>query len=196
MRTRNYLKFYLLSLLVLPFAAQSQDLTAENVLSDKKTHIDEQKNGLPENIEDYYNFWIGEWELSWDDADGNKGHGYNSIVSIMDGKAIQENFTAVEGQLSGFDGTSISIYDKRRGLWKQVWVDNQGNYIDLTGETDGENRIFKTATVKKEDKEIVLRMVFKNITQNSFTWEWENSIDGGKNWNLSWRIFYKRKKNS
>lgn len=153
---------------------------------------------LPESLTSYYDFWIGEWDASWDEGDGKKGFGTNYIHPIMDGKALQENFKTIKGQNTGFDGISISIYDIRQEKWKQVWVDNQGNYLDLTGETSGNDRIFKTAVVKRNDKEIVQRMVFKNIKKDSFTWDWETSIDGGQNWNLSWRIYYtrKQKKNS
>jgi len=37
-------------------------------------------------------FWIGEWALTWDNADGTKGRGTNRIEKILDGKVIQENF--------------------------------------------------------------------------------------------------------
>ena len=37
------------------------------------------------------------------------------------------------------------------------------------------------------------RMVFKEIEEDSMTWDWEASKDGGYTWTLSWRIQYKRK---
>ena len=44
-----------------------------------------------------------------------------------------------------------------------------------------------------EGNEVFQRMVFKDIEDNSFTWDWESSSDIGENWNLQWRINYKRK---
>jgi hypothetical protein len=43
-----------------------------------------------------------------------------------------------------------------------------------------------------DGKEIVQRMVFKEIKNDSFTWDWEKTEDGGKTWKLEWRINYKK----
>ncbi len=60
------------------------------------------------------------------------------------------------------------------------------------GERDGDKRIFKTETVTQGDKQIILRMVFYDIKENSMVWDWESTEDGGKTWKLNWRINYKR----
>ena len=170
-------------------AQDPMESMADNVgLSDESRAIIK----IPQNIANNYDFWIGDWEVSWDEGEGKVGKGTNSIRHIVNGKAIEENFEITEGQSQGFLGKSISIYDQNQKLWKQVWVDSQNGYFDFTGDTDGANRIFKT-TIKKEDKEIELRMVFKDIRSNSFIWDWESSVDGGKTWELKWRIIYKRK---
>ena len=142
--------------------------------------------------ENNYDFWLGKWEASWDEPDGKKGKGTNHIHYTLDGKVIQENFEILEGQSKGFKGMSISVFNPKKKEWHQAWADNQGGYFDFTGERDGEKRYFKTAVVKKGDKEIIQRMVFYDITKKSMTWDWELSTDGGKTWKLSWRIFYKK----
>ena len=38
-------------------------------------------------------------------------------------------------------------------------------------------------------------MVFYDIGENSLTWDWESSLDGGETWKLQWRIFYIRMNN-
>jgi len=35
--------------------------------------------------------------------------------------------------------------------------------------------------------------VFKNITAKEFDWNWEESTDAGKSWQLRWPIHYRRK---
>jgi hypothetical protein len=39
---------------------------------------------------------------------------------------------------------------------------------------------------------IISRMVFYDISEDSFTWDWESSTDDGDNWTLNWRIEYSR----
>ncbi len=134
-------------------------------------------------------FWVGKWDLSWEG-----GKGTNLIEKKLNGRVIQENFEATEGNFKGYLGTSISTFNPQDGKWHQAWADSQGGYIDLVGEMDGDTRIFKMTSprTRQDGKESISRMRFYNITDDSFTWDWEASIDGGETWNLSWRINYKR----
>jgi len=140
-----------------------------------------------------FDFWVGKWNLSWEYQDGSTGNGINNIISRLDGKVIQENFEATDsGPYKGFKGTSISVFNPNNKIWHQAWADNQGGFFNFVGEVSGNRRIFKTKPYKKDDKEIVLRMVFKDIQENSLTWDWEQTVDGGETWVLQWRIKYKR----
>jgi hypothetical protein len=142
----------------------------------------------------YFNFWIGEWDLSWEDADGSIGAGKNIIRRVLNDQVLEENFTAITGQFSGFLGKSWSVYDTRTGIWKQTWVDNNGGYLDFTGGVDGENRFFRREGVDPSGRRIIQRMIFHEITNDSLIWDWEVSYDNGETWNLRWRIFYRRVK--
>ena len=144
------------------------------------------------NPETTYDFWIGTWNLTWTGANGQEEKGRNTITKILDGKVIQENFEALEGAQKGYKGKSMSVYNPASKTWYQTWVDNQGANINFTGEVDGERKIFKTATQNRNGQQIISRMVFYNITQNSFMWDWESTADGGKTWKLNWRIRYNR----
>jgi len=141
-----------------------------------------------------FDFWVGTWEVSWDEGDGKKGTGQNVIEKTLDGKVIQENFAIDTGNGSGFKGTSISVYNPTTGTWHQAWADNQGGYYNFIGEVIGNKRVFKLAhPFKKDGKELTYRMVFYDINKDSLKWDWEYSTDGGETWELSWRIFYNRK---
>lgn len=143
--------------------------------------------------EAYFDFWVGNWEASWKEKGDTMGRGTNSIEKMLDGTVIQEHFQILEGQNEGFKGTSISVYQKQQNTWRQAWADNQGGYYDFTGKIDGDKRIFQTKVVEMGDgKELTQRMVFYDITEDSMTWDWESSEDGGESWTLNWRIFYKR----
>ncbi|RDY59315.1 hypothetical protein [Flagellimonas nanhaiensis] len=139
-------------------------------------------------------FWVGNWEASWDEGEGKKGYGVNHIEKVLDGTVIQENFEILKGQSKGFKGTSISVFQTGTKEWKQSWADNQGGFYCFTGDLKGDKKTFQTATIETKDgKKITQRMVFYQITQDSMTWDWELSNDGGESWTLNWRINYKRK---
>jgi hypothetical protein len=138
-----------------------------------------------------FDFWIGDWDLTWKNASGKTEKGTNSIVKILDGKVIQENFSFASGT---FKGTSISVYNATKKTWHQAWADTQGSYFDFEGDVEGNKRIFRTRLREQNGQKIIQRMVFYDIERDSLTWDWELSRDGGVTWELQWRINYLRKR--
>ena len=134
------------------------------------------------NPENQFDFWLGEWKARW----GEDGEGKNHVQRILDGKVIQEDF--VEPDLHGL---SVSVYDTERQLWCQTWVDNNGTYLDFTGKFEnGKMILSRDAIVRGE--ECKQRMVWYNIQENQFDWNWERSDDGGQTWHVLWQIHYMR----
>jgi hypothetical protein len=138
-----------------------------------------------------FNFWVGDWNLTWSDS----LHGTNHVEKIMDGCTVQENFNDPN---TSFIGKSWSVYNQNYKIWQQTWVDNQGGYIDLTGGMIGDSMVL--VTIEKNVPQnisptgkIISRMVYANITKQSFDWNWESSSDSGKTWKINWHIIYKRK---
>ena len=135
-----------------------------------------------------FDFWIGEWDLySADTITGS-----NKIYKVLDACTVQENFSNPK---NGYVGKSWSVYDPQSKLWQQTWVDNQGRYIPLTGKFEVGKMTLTTPPRKLPNrKEITSRMIFFNITKDSFDWDWQASHDGGTTWKSSWLIHYVRKK--
>jgi hypothetical protein len=135
-----------------------------------------------------FDFWVGDWELTWDG-----GSGSNRIIALYDGCAIQENF---EGRFENdaemvFRGTSLSAYDVRAGEWGQTWVDSQGGYLDFRGGMRDDRMILsRRATI--DGQPVVQRMVWYNIAADDLDWNWERSDDGGATWQVLWHIHYCR----
>lgn len=142
---------------------------------------------------DLFDFWVGDWDLTWTTAKGDKLSGKNHIVKIL-GNVIEENFEA-SGPASPppLKGKSVSILSAAGNVWKQTWVDNQGGYLTFVAQTDGDKRIFATDPVIRNGVAAYQRMVFHDIAKDSFTWDWEGTRDGGKAWNNLWKIQYKRR---
>jgi hypothetical protein len=131
-------------------------------------------------------FWVGEWNLTWP----KDGKGTNSIAFAFDSAVIEEHFSG-ENSIP-LRGLSVSVYGPQRGKWLQTWVDNDGSYLDLVGSfKNGKMVMQRKATVK--GKEVLQRMVWKNITHDAFDWSWERSSDGGSTWQVVWPIHYARK---
>lgn len=128
-----------------------------------------------------FDFWLGEWNAIWEG-----GSGINRVSLAFDGKVVQENFTAPD-----LIGMSVSVYDAERKLWCQTWVDNTGSYLDFTGTFEnGKMTLSRDAIVK--GAACKQRMVWYNIMPNEFDWNWERSDDGGKTWQVKWKIKYTR----
>ena len=135
-----------------------------------------------------FDFWLGKWSLTWKNQNGSDGRGTNLIERVLDGQVIRESFEDVQG----FKGMSLSVISTRTKTWRQTWVDNQGGYIDLEAFVDGDKRGFRTQPREVNGQVVVMRMVFYDIQQDRFTWDWEASSDGGRTWTLNWRIHYQR----
>ncbi len=60
-------------------------------------------------------FWVGVWDLEWDNADGTKGTGTNTITNSPYGDCvITENFDGTPSLQ--FKGMSVSTYQKTTKL--------------------------------------------------------------------------------
>jgi hypothetical protein len=131
--------------------------------------------------ENQFDFWLGEWDAVW----GNE-KGTNRVERILEGRIIQENFSAPD-----FTGISHSAYDPERKLWCQTWVDSNGTYLDFTGGFEnGQMVLGRDAIVRGEACR--QRMVWYDIQDDQFHWNWERSDDGGQTWRVLWRIQYTR----
>ena len=135
------------------------------------------------NPENQFDFWLGEWNAHW----GEDGAATNTITRILDGKIVQEDFVAPD-----FHGISFSVYDPERKLWCQTWVDSNGTYLDFTGVFEnGKMILSRDAIVRGEACQ--QRMIWYDIKEGQFNWNWERSDDGGQAWRVLWQIHYTRK---
>jgi hypothetical protein len=142
--------------------------------------------------EQAYDFWLGKWQAEWTNADGSKGSGTNHIFKVLDGRVLEENFLITTGGQAGFKGKSLSVFNSKTKAWHQAWADNQGGYYDFYGSVEDDKKMFSTHPTEKDGKIIQQRMIFYNISHEKFTWDWEGTTNGGKTWDLLWRIYYSR----
>ncbi len=134
---------------------------------------------------DALDFWVGEWDASWDG-----GGGRNTVTRELGGKVVVERFEAAPP--APFSGLSVSAYDSSSEHWRQTWVDSTGSYWAFVGGPlpDG-TFVFGTPTPVDADQ-VFKRMVFSGIGPDSFDWRWEFSADGTA-WEERWAIRYQRR---
>ncbi len=132
-----------------------------------------------------FDFWIGTWNVEW----GEGKRGTNVIQAALDDAVIVENFDGRPG--TSLRGISVSTYNTQLGTWQQTWVDNQGSYLDFTGEfKDGRMILQRRAALN--GALFLQRMVWYNLTPDQLDWNWERSDDGGQTWQVLWSLHYTR----
>lgn len=131
-----------------------------------------------------FDFWVGQWDLTWTDAKGNEQKGTNHIRKVLDSCIVEENFDG-----GGFKGRSYSVYNTKTKEWQQTWVDNQGGYLIFTGNMAEKDMVLMGQERQNpKGQKVVNRMVFKDIQKDSLVWHWQTSADDGKTWKDLWVI--------
>lgn len=139
--------------------------------------------GSPRVHEDEFDFWLGSWDVSW--ADGARGR--NVVRKILSGRVVLEEFDGRPG--TPLRGTSVSVFDHDAGVWRQTWVDNQGNYLDFAGS-------FRRGVMdlRRDGGRFAYRMRWLDIERDSVTWLWERRAPDARRWTTLWRLAYARAK--
>ncbi len=135
-----------------------------------------------------FDFWLGTWDAVYSDT---LKPGLNIISKPIGNCVIEENFYDPN---NGYRGKSFSVYNPATKKWQQTWADNQAGYIVLTGEFKDGKMQLNTEEIAANGKKTMKRMIYYNITEKSFDWNWEASTDEGKTWTVNWKIHYKRVK--
>lgn len=132
-----------------------------------------------------FDYWVGNWNVTM----GGKQAGTNEIELILGDCVLFENWTSVRGGT----GKSFNYYDRAQDHWRQIWIDDRGGVIEFTGEVrDGV--MYYTATTNAQDGSIVEhKLTFSQNEDGSVRQLWEQSNDGGENWQTVWDGHYARK---
>ena len=133
-----------------------------------------------------FDFWIGDWTVT---ANGQVA-GANTIERILDGCALQENWTGS----SGSEGKSFNMFFERDGRWHQTWVDKTGSRLDLSGGLDKQGRMVLSGEMPGNDGGTVLHEIAWTPNDDGTVLQhWRGSKDGGKSWSDLFVGTYTRK---
>lgn len=135
-------------------------------------------------------FWLGDWEVTR--ADNGQAAGTNHIVSMQDQCLMQENWKSAKGS---FTGSSYNYYNSIKKVWNQVWVDNSGFVLEMSGNWVKDAMVLSTGHVKNNKGETVIhRVIWTPKEDASVVQHWEMSKDFGQSWSTLFKGIYKKKK--
>jgi len=134
-----------------------------------------------------FDFWLGEWEVF--DTYGKK-LGENKIIKLEKGCLISEQW---QGS-SGITGRSYNFFDAADSTWNQLWVDSQGNNLQLKGSASENQMILESKPSKnKAGQWIKNRITWTYNPDDTVTQLWELVDKSDKVQQVAFRGIYKKK---
>ena len=138
-------------------------------------------------------FWVGEWDLEFDNPNGTVGRATNRITRDEFGDCVvAEHFEQAD---TGYVGASWSVYDPQTGQWRQTWVDNAGTPFFLVGgPVEGQPHLFELRTTEPRGAQTpaTRRMIWEQVTEDSLVWRWQTEQTDGS-WADAWVLRYRRR---
>ena len=116
-----------------------------------------------------FDFWTGSWTVTAND----KVAGHNRITSIHNGCTLLEEYASAR---SGYEGKSFNYFDPADGQWHQVWVDNSGLRLHLTGGY-ADRKMTMTGERAVDGKKVRDRITWHNNADGTVRQVWEVSKD-------------------
>jgi len=143
-------------------------------------------------------FMIGIWDVSmqyrmspeapWTEADA-----VNTNNMILDGCVLE---SVLEGDMDGMPmkGIGMTTYSRGLGKWQTMWTDNMGMGISLyTGGFADGKMVFAGQDMMPGGVKMLSRVTSYNITDTTYDWMMENSMDDGQTWYTSMKATYTKR---
>jgi hypothetical protein len=134
-----------------------------------------------------FDFWVGEWEVQ---TPKGTAAGENKVEKILDGCALRESWTSVDGS----HGNSLTTYDAPASRWTQTFVDDLGMVLVLDGEFRDGKMTLSGRRSGSRGNSTLNRIIWQKMEGDRIRQRWEQSSDDGRNWTLLFEGIYSRKK--
>lgn len=132
-----------------------------------------------------FDFWIGDWDVTVK----GKPAGTN-LVTLEEGKCVvHEHWSGTSGET----GQSFNFFDRQLGQWRQVWIDNRGNPLDLRGGYQ-DGRMTLTGVTVTPQGPARQKITFTNNPDGTVRQLWESSTDEGRTWSVAFDGLYRKKR--
>lgn len=138
-----------------------------------------------------FDFWEGSWSVTpLNSGDNTNPPARNEITRKLNGCVIHEEYSTA----GGFAGESFSIFDGRRGVWHQTWVDNSGFLLQAEGNFVDGRMVLEGPGVDAGGQGVNHRISWGRIDGNPDRVRqlWESSSDEGETWTVVFDGLYTR----
>ncbi len=133
-----------------------------------------------------FDFWIGEWTVTV----GGVFAGTNSIQPILGHCTLLEQWESAAGTF----GKSYNYYDPGHDHWRQIWISDNGTFIEFTGEARDGGIYYTAETINPADGAVTKhKFEFTQIGNGVVRQYWETSADDGDTWTSVWDAEYSPK---
>jgi hypothetical protein len=126
-----------------------------------------------------FDFWIGTWSVS----EKGKPAGENRIEAIDKGCVLLESWKGV----GGMTGHSLNIYDAKRRVWHQTWVDSNGSLLTLEGSLKDGAMVLEGDHPGTKRRE---RITWTKLPGGEVRQHWQSSSDSGATWTTAFDGLY------
>ena len=139
----------------------------------------------PENRQ--FDFWIGRWNV-YPKKTPEKKVAQSVIEKLYAGCAIRENWMPL---VAGGDGGSLNSYRPADGVWRQMWADSSGAWVEFTGKWNGKAMVLDGVWPQPGHPNQRTRMTYTPLPDGSVEQAGESSDDEGKSWQPSFDLIYR-----
>jgi hypothetical protein len=130
-----------------------------------------------------FDFWIGEWTVT----QNGQFAGNSKIEAILGHCTIFEQWEGASGTV----GKSFNYYDPGHDHWRQIWISDNGTFIEFTGEARDGGIFYTAQTINPADGSVTHhKFEFTVIGEDGVRQYWETSTDGGETWQTIWDGHY------
>jgi hypothetical protein len=151
-----------------------------------------------------FDFLVGKWKVHHWRLNGRlvgshdwvEFEGTSQFWTTMNGLGnVDDNYVGLPGD--PYRAMSVRAYDPVKQVWSIWWIDGRhpGAPLDppVVGNIDWKDGAghFDGDTVNN-GKTVLCRYTWSKITKNSAHWEQAFSPDGGKTWEVNWRMDFTR----
>ncbi len=138
-----------------------------------------------------FDFWVGRWDVYPKKAPQKKV-AESLIENLSTGCTIRENWMPLVG---GGNGGSFSAYRADDGVWRQLWTDSSGAWVQFAGKWNGKAMVLEGVWPQPGHPTQRTRMTYTPQPDGSVEQAGESSDDEGKSWQPSFDFIYRRAAN-
>jgi hypothetical protein len=130
-----------------------------------------------------FDFWVGRWRVSETGKDAVVAE--SLIENLYGGCAIRENWMP-KGKAAG---GSLNSYRPDKRVWRQVWVDRDGEWVEFQGRWTGKAMVLTGEWPDGKPRRV--RMTYTKAADGSVRQLGEESRDGGRTWGPAFDFTYR-----